>query len=453
MVKLGDKCLVISDSWESLHDFKVVGVEKTKIELRRFDDYFGKGAVRTVTGIEMKEVVLSPIGLDARERQPSTHQAAQHIINLSSSLVRSKPRYPLADLLAKLAENPRLEKIPPKFIEASIRSAVASNFFSIWWDARKKAKTYCLELSPELVEHEKNRAFAGSFASELSELSDRIRLLIQHSSTVGTYRENLLQTLLRKNVPERYHVATGFIYGCPRQLDILIYDRIEYAPLFREGDLVVVPKAAVRAVIEVKTDLTKDELKSSLQLLDEVAAFDDGRPPFFRGIFGFESSITADAIYAVVTDFHKKEYDLESPDEEFNFALISLPFQHLTCVCVLGHAFASVEYLRNTNGYLMPTLVAKSSATGLKAQAAYFQQHLLSYLRPDGRQVVKAKEITTMLGADTQVKKMEGLTPMELWGAYFEEEEGMPDSEDAVKNLEGQIAAVYQWLEGGSWPT
>jgi hypothetical protein len=308
MVKVGDKCLVLSDSWELLHHFKVVGAEKTKIELRRFDDYFGKGDIRTVTGIEMKEVVLSPASPDSRQQQPALHQVAQHIINLSSSLIRSKPRYPLIELLAKLAENPRLEKIPSKFIEACMRGAVASNFFTVWRDGRRKTTTYCLNLSPEMVEYEKNRAFAGSFASELSELSERIRLLIRHTSTVGTYRENLLQTLLRKNVPERYHVATGFIYGCSRQLDILIYDRIEYAPLFREGDLVVVPKAAVRAVIEVKTDLNKAELESSLQLLDEVAAFDDGRPPFFRGIFGFESSIDAEAIYAVVNLYHATGY-------------------------------------------------------------------------------------------------------------------------------------------------
>src|SRR6185436_19587694 len=100
----------------------------------------------------------------------------------------------------------------------------ASNHFVPFIDGRKKGADVKLELSARRKDHERSRVFAGTFAQELNALSERIRHIVHHTGTVGTYREQLLQSLLRKNLPERYHVATGFIHGCPRQLDIVIYD-------------------------------------------------------------------------------------------------------------------------------------------------------------------------------------------------------------------------------------
>ncbi|WP_367619543.1 MULTISPECIES: DUF6602 domain-containing protein [Paraburkholderia] len=87
-------------------------------------------------------------------------------------------------------------------------------------------------------------------------MSERIGTLIGHGPTVGTYRENLLQTVLRKHLPTYYHVATGFINGSPPQVDILIYDQVDYVPTFREGVLVSevrskvhIRKVALRAVL------------------------------------------------------------------------------------------------------------------------------------------------------------------------------------------------------------
>ncbi|MCQ9136844.1 DUF6602 domain-containing protein, partial [Streptomyces hilarionis] len=78
-------------------------------------------------------------------------------------------------------------------------------------------------LSPAQRAREKQRKFSATIAGELASLSQRVRFIIDHGPTVGTYRENLLQSLLRKHLPERYHVATGFIFGLSRQIDILIY--------------------------------------------------------------------------------------------------------------------------------------------------------------------------------------------------------------------------------------
>lgn len=174
------------------------------------------------------------------------------IIDLARTIVRSHNSVFVDRLLDELARDERLADVSREELEDTLRCCVASKTFEVVVDKKRKPQVPALRLTGAAAEAEKTRAFAGTFASELSHLSERIRLLVQHPTSVGTYRETLLQTLLRRNLPERYHVGTGFIYGCQRQVDILIYDRVDYAPLFREGDLVVVPPQAVRAAIEVK---------------------------------------------------------------------------------------------------------------------------------------------------------------------------------------------------------
>lgn len=295
-----------------------------------------------------------------------------------------------------------------------------------------------------MLEIERGRIFAASMASELDALSQRVRHLISYTGTVGTYRENLLQTLLRKNLPERYHVATGFIEHCSRQLDILIYDRLGYAPLFREGDLVVVPQESVRAVLEVKTTLSKVALQDSLQLLDQVAVYDDLKPPFFRGIFGFESPISAQDIYDTLTDFHTKE-PMEI-DDLSEGALIFEPFRHISAVCVLDAAYACISYQRINEKY-QPVLIKGESATSLSSQAALFIQNLLTYLRFKALKPTSANHLEQKLGADTHWTMLNSLVPEENWGAYFARE-FMDADDQEVETMEREISCVNRWLAG-----
>ncbi|MGQ7937686.1 DUF6602 domain-containing protein [Paraburkholderia sp. D1E] len=99
--------------------------------------------------------------------------------------------------------------------------------------------------------------YLSSFSDELLAKSRRIDNLINHTGTVGSYREELIRALLRQVLPTRYQVSTGFIENSPRQLDVIVWDAKRYAPLFREQDVVVVPEPAVRAIIEVKTTLNR----------------------------------------------------------------------------------------------------------------------------------------------------------------------------------------------------
>jgi hypothetical protein len=99
-----------------------------------------------------------------------------------------------------------------------------------------------------------------------------------HGLSEGTYCENLVREFLRKVLPGRYSVDTGFIRGretevCGRkrhvsdQLDIIVHDTHDFAPIFRSEGFVVVIPDAVAAVIEVKKALTSERLKDALENL------------------------------------------------------------------------------------------------------------------------------------------------------------------------------------------
>jgi len=116
----------------------------------------------------------------------------------------------------------------------------------------------------------------GNFLTYAAQKGDafekRIDLLTKlihgnHEPSLGGYKERLLADAIRQSIPKRYEVGTGFvafpktksdsststIHEISRQLDVIVFDSHEYAPIFRDGDFVVVPPCAVCAVIEVKS--------------------------------------------------------------------------------------------------------------------------------------------------------------------------------------------------------
>lgn len=369
------------------------------------------------------------------------------IQDMASTLIRHHGRITIPNLVGLLFQDERIN-VSEEYLLFLLKSLVANGSFVATFDARLKVKEVYLILGEGLKELEKRRIFAASFASELDALSSRIRLIISHSGTVGTYRENLLQNVLRKHLPERYHVATGFIYGCPRQIDILIYDRLEYAPLFREGELVVVPPNAVRAVIEVKTTLTAEELKESLQLLSAVAMRDDGAPPMFKGVFSFESKLSEMTLIKEIQDYYVADRYAEDCDAD----IIVRPFAHFTCACVLEKHFAYVHYEKGDQDMMVPRLYTKKSNTDLKSQAAFFMQSLLAHLRYGGLKTNHLQYMDAMLGHDTLSKYHCDLVDG-AWGAYFLEAEVGHDAVEGVEALEKQLGKVQAWLEGAptSW--
>jgi hypothetical protein len=453
-IAVDNRCVLLNDAWDRVQIYIVIDVQSDFVLLRSSNDHLQTGPTRQIEKLEMNQLFVTPLWTEGYKNDPKNYAIATLVDDLAGTLLRHKGRTKVDDLISELQNEPRLAGIGNTFLQGCLRSLVAYEELVPFSDARRKSPTVHLELSTKRQKQENKRVFAGSFADELKALSQRIRSLVSHTGSVGTYRECLLQTLLRKNLPERYHVATGFIYGCSRQIDILIYDRIDYAPLFREGDLVVIPCESVRAVIEVKTDLTAAAIRDSLRLLDQVADSDDLNPPFFKGIFGFESSITPQQIYSSVKAFYVEDISddtHETKEMEDWLTPITEPFRHVSSVCVLEHAYAQVNF-HLKKGRLVPTLMHASSVSGLKAQAAYFLQHLLAYLRYDGLKDAGSSVVGKMLGADTRWTEHDSLAGENSWswGAYFEHDE-MGKGQEVVEEMEKRINVVMEWLKGARW--
>lgn len=102
-----------------------------------------------------------------------------------------------------------------------------------------------------------SESFTELLVQRLQAQANLLRSLTGHPTLVGTGRENAFRQLLHELVPRRYEVLEGTIAGqagtrARRQVDCMIVDTFDFPALFRSGDLAVVLKHAVRAIIELK---------------------------------------------------------------------------------------------------------------------------------------------------------------------------------------------------------
>ncbi len=94
-----------------------------------------------------------------------------------------------------------------------------------------------------------------------------------HELSIGRYKERLLLKLISDFLPKRYSVASGFVmfpgtesdssgnsHNVSRELDIIIYDSLDYSALFIDQDFVIVKPESVRAIIEVKGRLNSNAI-------------------------------------------------------------------------------------------------------------------------------------------------------------------------------------------------
>lgn len=96
-------------------------------------------------------------------------------------------------------------------------------------------------------------------AKELLNSIEQVHAFIKkHNLSRGLIAESVLRDFLRSILPEIAKVSQGFVEWngiLSHQCDIIIYDRVHYAPLYSYGDIEIVPSNAVYAVIEVKTNI------------------------------------------------------------------------------------------------------------------------------------------------------------------------------------------------------
>jgi hypothetical protein len=105
------------------------------------------------------------------------------------------------------------------------------------------------------------------FLSLQDELETRLqvgRAAIRHPGTKGEASELNWRDLLSAYLPQRYSVSKAFVVDsegqCSDQIDIVIHDR-QYSPLlFNHAGAIYVPAESVYCVLEVKQEITKQNL-------------------------------------------------------------------------------------------------------------------------------------------------------------------------------------------------
>lgn len=104
---------------------------------------------------------------------------------------------------------------------------------------------------------------AGLLRARMRAQADLFAAVTSHGTLIGTGRETALVELLQQIVPRQFEVLMGAIVGddgtAAEQIDAIIADTIHYPTLLRIGQIAIAHAAAVRVVIEAKSDLSKGE--------------------------------------------------------------------------------------------------------------------------------------------------------------------------------------------------
>ena len=133
-------------------------------------------------------------------------------------------------------------------------------------------------------------SYAGMIGEEFSSKVNQLSQILgtAHELSTGEYKESLLRSCIEKFIPKRYSVGKGFIvfikesslsqqdtdnldilnlktHYVSRQIDIVVFDDIDYPPIFRDRDFVVLRPESVKAIIEVKGFLSKKTLIEAIK--------------------------------------------------------------------------------------------------------------------------------------------------------------------------------------------
>lgn len=342
--------------------------------------------------------------------------------------------------------------VAPDAVEDAIRFRVGTGTFLVTPTPKGRGASRgpgdVLSISHFSLIQERRRRFAASLSEEMDAQSRQIANLIEHKATSGGYRETLLRRLLERHLPQRYHVATGFVHGCSRQLDILIYDRMDHPVFFREGELVVVHPDAVRAVIECKTTLDGGALCGALKLLSEVSGGVD-QPPIFKGVFGFGGA-TASTIVDHLRRYYRGEVNekgaayatgAENADQH-----IQTVDDAVSAVCIRGSLLFEIGFLPHDGiDCLRPAIREVRNDLERPTQTAVFLERLLSHLRAPPRGERTAPWLYDLIRDEESCGPSTWIYDDCDWGPYVQDI-GRCEFETRLQN--------YRiWLAGHAWPS
>lgn len=125
------------------------------------------------------------------------------------------------------------------------------------------------------------RKMAASLVESFRTQRDVVQTLLGpvQNQASGVFREGLLRDFLRRALPRAVEVSTGYVCGFEKvpnsgQIDILVWDSANHAPVYRTDSFVIVPPESVVLVVSVKTLATPTELTIALKNVLTLAELD-----------------------------------------------------------------------------------------------------------------------------------------------------------------------------------
>lgn len=138
-----------------------------------------------------------------------------------------------------------------------------------------------------------------SLSAEMMAVKNRVRELLgsKHWLTDGEHKETVLRQAIRRIAPRNMAVGRGFIASpayTSTQIDVLVYDE-RYPVHYQDGDLFIIPPAACRAVIEVKSNLQsaadfRSHVDKQVEILSGLRATGVSKE-VFCGLLYFDSQV------------------------------------------------------------------------------------------------------------------------------------------------------------------
>lgn len=167
---------------------------------------------------------------------------------------------------------------------------------------------------PNYLEYQK------SIADEFKAYENRVRNLIDNShwGEEGHFKEIILMNYLKRILPKNLSVGTGFVrnkHTITSQIDIIIYEN-SFPLLFTEGDFIVATPENVIGIIEVKSNISPNQLCHIIDKANKNAEIISGGNEMllFNGIFSYNSNNNFNRFID-----HLENYDYSQLLERQNF--------------------------------------------------------------------------------------------------------------------------------------
>ena len=179
----------------------------------------------------------------------------------------------------------------------------------------------------------------------------------------GEHCETLLREAIQRSLPPSLRVGKGYIYGVREtedgierspEIDLLIYDADQFAPIFSMGNFVIVRAESVRAAIQVKRTLDAGTLEKGVQ--NVVAA-----KQHVLATCQFNGSVTTEKMFSAVVSFDDALQLKDQTDISKTYATVMQPR-----ISEFHHGYTLPDFVGSLSGYFL-------HFTGINTQRMLYQ--------------------------------------------------------------------------------